>query len=190
MARTDNLTNFLTDVAEAIRTKIGGTEKIKASQFDEAIEGISGGDELIAEYTVNGSSTSQIEFNNLDIKVGEVYYLIVAGTGTTSQLGISINNAGYTGYGYWIDLYNGGSTACKSGNKLGCNRGDGRVMLLRKGEYFYLAGIGTRYGTNSAFDINDETTSVNQISIHAKYSSTSDVFTEGTIISLYKAANL
>lgn len=40
MARTDNLSNFLTDVANAIRTKTGGTGQIQASQFDTEIENI------------------------------------------------------------------------------------------------------------------------------------------------------
>lgn len=37
MARTDNLTNFLTDVATAIREKKGSTESILASDFDTEI---------------------------------------------------------------------------------------------------------------------------------------------------------
>ena len=40
MARTDNLTNFLTDVAEAIREKKGTSNQIQASSFDTEIEGI------------------------------------------------------------------------------------------------------------------------------------------------------
>lgn len=37
MARTDNLGNFLTDIAESIREKKGTTEKISASDFDTEI---------------------------------------------------------------------------------------------------------------------------------------------------------
>ena len=43
MARTDTLGNFLTDVAEAIRTKEGTTETIPASEFDTRIANLSGG---------------------------------------------------------------------------------------------------------------------------------------------------
>lgn len=43
MARTDTLGNFLTDVAEAIRTKEGTTETISASEFDTRIANLSGG---------------------------------------------------------------------------------------------------------------------------------------------------
>ena len=43
MARTDTLGNFLTDVAEAIRTKEGTTEIIPASEFDTRISNLSSG---------------------------------------------------------------------------------------------------------------------------------------------------
>lgn len=42
MARTDNLKNYLTDVANAIREKTNTTDKIKASEFDTKIKAISG----------------------------------------------------------------------------------------------------------------------------------------------------
>lgn len=45
MARTDNLKNYLADVADAIREKTNTTDKIKASEFDDKIRGISGGSE-------------------------------------------------------------------------------------------------------------------------------------------------
>ena len=38
MARTDNLKNFLTDVASAIRTKGGTSDTIKAANFDILIK--------------------------------------------------------------------------------------------------------------------------------------------------------
>lgn len=44
MARTDNLTNFLTDVASAIRTKGGTSSQIPASDFDTAIANLPGAD--------------------------------------------------------------------------------------------------------------------------------------------------
>lgn len=45
MARTDNLKNYLTDVADAIREKTNTTDKIKASEFDTKIREISGAGE-------------------------------------------------------------------------------------------------------------------------------------------------
>ena len=56
MARTDTLGNFLTDVAEAIRTKEGTTKTIPASEFDTRISNLSGGGEPEVEpdYITNG----------------------------------------------------------------------------------------------------------------------------------------
>lgn len=42
MARINNLTNFLTDVASAIKTKLGDSSSIPASQFDTKINSIKG----------------------------------------------------------------------------------------------------------------------------------------------------
>lgn len=51
MARTDTLGNFLTDVADAIRTKGETTEPIQASDFDTAIANLpSGGGADLSEY--------------------------------------------------------------------------------------------------------------------------------------------
>jgi hypothetical protein len=49
MARTDTLGNFLTDVAESIRTKEGTTEAIPASEFDSRISNLSGAEDLDEE---------------------------------------------------------------------------------------------------------------------------------------------
>lgn len=50
MARTNNLTNFLTDVASAIKTKIGDSTAIPASQFDTKIANINTGNLTDEEY--------------------------------------------------------------------------------------------------------------------------------------------
>ena len=42
MAKTDNLSDFLTDVANSIRTKTGTTEQINAQDFSDKILGIKG----------------------------------------------------------------------------------------------------------------------------------------------------
>lgn len=59
MARTDTLNNFLTDVADSIRTKKGTTDSIPASNFDTEIESISGSEDLSTELTgyTNGLNT-------------------------------------------------------------------------------------------------------------------------------------
>jgi len=61
MARTDTLPHFLTDVADAIRTKTGDSSPIQASNFDTAIENIpSGGGADLDDYfktTLSQTST-------------------------------------------------------------------------------------------------------------------------------------
>lgn len=57
MARTDTLGNFLTDVADAIRTAEGSSEEITASDFDERIEALSGGGGAdLSEYFLSSAS--------------------------------------------------------------------------------------------------------------------------------------
>lgn len=53
MARTDTLGHFLTDVAEAIRTKKGTSNTITASDFDTEIASIPSGGSIIEENDVN-----------------------------------------------------------------------------------------------------------------------------------------
>jgi hypothetical protein len=59
MARTNNLTNFLTDVADAIRSKKGTTGVIPASSFDTEIASITTGGGITPtgtkEITANGT---------------------------------------------------------------------------------------------------------------------------------------
>ena len=55
MARTDTLGNFLTDVAEAIRTKEGTLGKIPANEFDTRISNISGSEDLDEELSTYGT---------------------------------------------------------------------------------------------------------------------------------------
>lgn len=50
MARIDTLPHFLTDVADAIRTKTGSQETIQASTFDTAIANIPSGGADLSEY--------------------------------------------------------------------------------------------------------------------------------------------
>lgn len=57
MARSDNIPNFCTDVATAIRNKLEITDEILASEFDTKIREISTGTGIngqIAEYTAGG----------------------------------------------------------------------------------------------------------------------------------------
>lgn len=57
MAKTDNLTDFLTDIADAIRAKKGTTNKINPQDFSAEIASISGsggGDSSIGYLDVSG----------------------------------------------------------------------------------------------------------------------------------------
>ena len=71
MARIDTLGNFLTDVAEAIRTKEGTTETIPASEFDTRISNLSGGGNV--EETI--SSLSALETKMIAATNKHINYL-------------------------------------------------------------------------------------------------------------------
>ena len=63
MARTDTLGNFLTDVADAIRTKAGTSETIQASNFDTAISNIpsgGGNDAITITIVIENEETGDI----------------------------------------------------------------------------------------------------------------------------------
>lgn len=78
MARTDNLKNYLTDVADAIREKTNTTDKIKASEFDNKIKEISGASEQwewALNNVINFSSANPTFFKgNTYLKVMPNYF--------------------------------------------------------------------------------------------------------------------
>lgn len=78
MARTDNLKNYLTDVADAIREKTNTTDKIKASEFDNKIKEISGASEQwewALNNVINFSSANPTYFRgNTYLKVMPNYF--------------------------------------------------------------------------------------------------------------------
>ena len=69
MARTDTLGNFLTDVAEAIRTKEGTTETIPASEFDTRISNLSGGGSSEEKYAPRWISFYRYPGTDLDYEL-------------------------------------------------------------------------------------------------------------------------
>lgn len=78
MARINNLTNFLTDVADAIRRKTGGSAVINAEDFDTEIDGIESGVMTQAEYDSALKTTEEI--------------LGTIGTETAKEVGPILNN--------------------------------------------------------------------------------------------------
>lgn len=79
MARTNNLSNFLTDVADAIREKKGSSDLISASDFDTEIESITTGDVTLGkkEITTNGiykaSDDNLGGYSEVDVNVPKSY---------------------------------------------------------------------------------------------------------------------
>ena len=72
MARTDTLTHYLTDIADAIRTKTGSSDPIQASSFDTAIENIpSGGGDI--DWSEIGYSSAPDYFANAFNYAKEIY---------------------------------------------------------------------------------------------------------------------
>lgn len=71
MARTDSLTNFLTDVSTAIKTKKGDDTPIKASDFDTEIANLPSGGGDTSEYNAvyDTTQTGKIGVNITKVKV-------------------------------------------------------------------------------------------------------------------------
>lgn len=68
MARIDTLTNFLTDVADSIRTKTNKTDSIHPKDFDTEISKIIGTAPNLQEKTVSASV-----YNNVNVVADEAY---------------------------------------------------------------------------------------------------------------------
>lgn len=75
--RTDTLPHFLTDVAEAIRTKTGGSEQIQASSFDTAITNIPSGGGGNPDYTghYDAEGLTAIDWSNSEIQYYQDNYV-------------------------------------------------------------------------------------------------------------------
>lgn len=70
MARTDNLSNYLTDVAQAIKDKKNDQSPINASDFDTEIANLpSGGGENIEDYISSDSTSSDASSYSTSIQI-------------------------------------------------------------------------------------------------------------------------
>ena len=67
MARIDNINNFLTDVADSIRTKTGKSNKISASSFDTEIASITTSEDLDSELATYNTELTEQETSIQDI---------------------------------------------------------------------------------------------------------------------------
>ncbi|MGN1175979.1 MAG: leucine-rich repeat domain-containing protein [Roseburia sp.] len=70
MARTDTLTNFLTDVAAAIKAKKGDTTAIPAANFDTEIANLPSGDNSVLKSMIERTATS-VEIPNDITAIGD-----------------------------------------------------------------------------------------------------------------------
>lgn len=82
MARTDTLTNFLADIATAIKAKKNSTAEIPAANFDTEITALSGGDNSALVKLIDRSATS-ITVPDGTSKIGDYAF---AGCGSLSSL--------------------------------------------------------------------------------------------------------
>lgn len=110
MARIDNLTNFLTDVAISIRTKKGTTDKITPKDFDTEIESIqSGGREPNLQeksVTITENTTTEITPDGDYDGLSKVSVTInVAGGSDEPTKGIQIIDSDEEGYPTIIKCY-------------------------------------------------------------------------------------
>lgn len=80
MARTDNLTNFLTDVASAIKEKKGTTDLIQPKDFDTEIQGIAGGKNriktILQAYAEDSAQNNIVPRTIYDITDSNTDYLV------------------------------------------------------------------------------------------------------------------
>ena len=96
MARTDTLGHFLTDVADAIRTKKGSSDTIQASNFDTEIENLPSGADLSDYFTPTISDGNS--------NVPGYLYMIKTIPNSTTVSGTSLSYAFYNFRGTAIPL--------------------------------------------------------------------------------------
>lgn len=151
MARTDTLGNFLTDVAEAIRTKEGTTETIPASEFDTRISNLSGGgttgEDLTQEFAVQEAKiiAQEVAIANLALElqnkgVSEAGYVqngLVALWDARHEIDANGHWKSQIGDDYWSVTYtDGGATSLAQLKTEDAIVTDGTVAIRNNVDYY------------------------------------------------------
>lgn len=186
------LTELLTNIANAIRNKKGTTELIPAQNFANEINSLPSGDELIAEYEITDSTTTNVVFDNLNISNGELCYITV--TGHDEIAGMSVNELKNSSsmYATRVTTNSGGTNSVKNNTNastygmVGCLYNNGTIFISKSSGAVTVAGIRDSGSIVIAagFALTDEV--LTKITLYASYSDATEVFKNGTKIQLYK----
>lgn len=150
MARIDNLTNFLTDVATSIKAKTGDNTPIPASQFDTKIAGITTGKLSNEEYTKANNNLDEILYqseNVLPDTYQEVEYLEASGTQyIDTNFTPNINTKAYAEF--YVSAIPCGLYSSDSGASLSTNFSS---YISGSGKWRFGSGVATVPISNNSF---------------------------------------
>lgn len=195
-----SLKELLTNIANAIRNKKGTTELIPAQNFATEISNLPSGDELIGEYEITNSTTTNVVFDNLNIVIGDEYYMVIDYSNTGVSIsnmrslmcGMSVNElkGSDTGGAYSANLPSSPSSMVNSSLRtnygiLGCARGQGKMFIsFTAASQFDISHHAERWAVIARFVVTD--TVINKITVYAAYDDIDEAFKSGTKIQLYK----
>ena len=170
MARTDTLPHFLTDVADAIRTKAGTSGTIQASTFDTAIANIPGGgsslnvDKVHTSVASNTSGNVDITFSNV-LEEPKMYILSYGYEGMAeARRACGSGNPPITTLQYWDGV---STNACNINLQLSEYGYSNRVMTTSSADNTI---------TKGTYDSVNKTFTVHNVSTFALWSSYNDKY--------------